>query len=242
MIRQKLLIVEDEPEIREMLIELLSPHFEIFSASDGEEGSTLADLNVPDLILLDLRIPKMDGIALCEHLRGTPKTRDIPIIFLTGNDELDSRVRAFGAGADDFISKPFIPEELIARLQSKARRNIEKTVKPSVLQCGNLTANLNNLEVKIADQTIILSVLQFDLLKCFLEHANQLLSREKIVSIVWQDSVVSPRTVDVHIMTLRNSLEGFDHSLDSVYGGGYILRPPQTNIRPRVKNKSKSNF
>lgn len=222
--RHTILIVDDEPDNRELIEHILSSKFNVLAAPDGEEGIRIARAQQPDLILLDITMPKMDGIAVCETLRGNEATRHIPIIMLTAATDLDRRVKSFSTGADDFISKPFKPQELLARIQSKIRRVEERTGKQDVVACGNLTLDLRKIEASIEGTPLALSVLEFNLLKCFVTNKDRVMSRDRILEAVWRDSVVSDRTVDTHIVSLRKKLTGFDHEITTVYGAGYVLK------------------
>src|SRR3954468_2972543 len=126
--KRKILIIDDEPDSREIISEVLADKFQVITAPDGEEGLRIARAHLPDLILLDITMPKLDGISVCEALRSNEATRHIPIIMLTAASDLDNRIKSFMTGADDFISKPFKPRELMAHVVSKIRRVEENTV------------------------------------------------------------------------------------------------------------------
>jgi DNA-binding response OmpR family regulator len=223
--RRKILVVDDEGDNREYLSSLLSPTYDVLCAADGEEAVRSARAEQPDLVLLDLLMPKMDGLAACESLRSHEATRHIPVVVITGSDDMERRLSAFNYGADDFLMKPFKPQELLARVASKIRRISEREVSTQYLVCGNLTLNLDSLEARIQEQVIELSVLEFKLLKYFVENVNRVMSRERILNAVWHDAVVTDRTVDTHMVSLRKKLKGFDHAFSTVYGAGYILKP-----------------
>jgi DNA-binding response OmpR family regulator len=193
-------------------------------APDGDEGICVARELQPDLILLDIAMPKMDGIAVCESLRSHQATRHIPIIMLTAASDVDHRVKSYMTGADDFLAKPFRPKELVARVLSKIRRIEERTEKDESLECGNLVLDVKSMEARVEGKPIELSVLEFNLLKCFVQNKDRVMSRERILETVWRNSVVSDRTVDTHIVSLRKKLAGFDHVLGTIYGAGYILK------------------
>lgn len=222
--RRKILIIDDEPDNRELIEQILADKFNVAMAGDGEEGIRVARSELPDLILLDITMPKLDGIAVCESLRANEATRHIPIIMLTAASDADHRVKSFMTGADDFLSKPFRPQELVARVLSKIRRIEERLGKDEMLQCGNLVLNLKKIEVTIDGTNVPLSVLEFNLLKCFVQNKDRVMSRDRILEAVWRDSVVSDRTVDTHIVSLRKKLNGFDHTISTIYGAGYVLK------------------
>lgn len=223
--KAKVLIIDDEVENRLLLQETLSKHFDVIEAGDGEEGVRMAKQNQPDLILLDINMPKMDGISACEVLRIHEATRHIPVIMLSALDNEEHRTRAFMKGADDFLGKPFTIKELIARVSSKVRRLEEAARRGGSMSCGNLTLDSQRLEVKISDRLVPLSVLEFCLLKYMVENKEIVLSRQRILEAVWRDTIVTDRTVDAHIACLRKKLGGFDYQITTVYGAGYALKP-----------------
>lgn len=235
--KRKLLIIDDDSENREFLDSILSQHFEILLAADGNIGIGLAKTHQPDLILLDITMPNLDGFAACEILRSGESTRHIPVIMLTAADDSENRTQAFNRGADDFIARPFRTKELVARILSKVRRLQEREGEGDYLRCGNLQLNLPKLEVTVAARVVPLSLLEFNLLRHFVENKNRVLSRERILESVWRDSVVSDRTVDTHIAFLRKKLgAGFDHAISTVYGAGYVLKehPQPSQDRSQV--------
>jgi DNA-binding response OmpR family regulator len=227
--------VDDEPEIRELLKTVLEERYEVFLGSNGSEGLKLALERHPDVVVLDIMMPVMDGIATCQALRGQVGTRDIPVIMLTALKDSADKIKAFKAGADDYVAKPFYPEELMARIESKLRRASESrsaTDSPlvagaKVVVCGNLSLDTESMEVKIDGKEVVLTMLEFNLLKYFIESKGKLRSREQILEAVWNSTTVSGRILDPHVLALRKKTEGFDHALCTVYGGGYILKPIQ---------------
>lgn len=222
--KRKVLIIDDEADNRELIEHILCDRFKVLSASDGEDGLRVARGELPDLILLDITMPKLDGIAVCEALRSNEATKHIPIIMLTASSDSERRIQSFMTGADDFLLKPFRPQELLARVQSKIRRVEERSGQEEIVECGNLKLDTRKIEVTIDDKVIVMSVLEFNLLKCFVLNRDRVMSRERILESVWRDSVVSDRTVDTHIVSLRKKLTGFDHSISTVYGAGYVLK------------------
>ena len=232
----KILIIEDEKDIREPLIELLQDEgYKVLAAHDGVEGVRLAQIEQPDLILLDILMPGLDGISACTSLRNHEKTKRIPVIMLTAlRDELQ-RIGAFTAGADDFITKPFSTQELLVRVGSKIRRIREQNSSgDSILKCGNLTVNKDSLEVRVGGQLVTLSLLEFNLLKYLVENKGKLCSRQSIVEAVWGDATVSVRLLDPHILSIRRRIKGCDHDIFTIYGGGYIfkMQEAQATVEP----------
>lgn len=223
-IKRKILVVEDERDNREFIDEVLRDRFEVVVAGDGEEGLRLARAILPDLVLLDIAMPKLDGLAVCAALRDNEATKHIPIIILTASSDVDKRIQSYMTGADDYLTKPFKPKELLARVLSKIRRIEERAEKEQVIRLGNLILDTRKIEATIDSNPIQLSVLEFKLLKYFVTNKDRVMSREQILEAVWRDSVVSDRTVDTHIVSLRKHLCKFDHALTTVYGAGYVLK------------------
>lgn len=234
--KYKVLVVEDEENIRTLIGELLSERYECVFASDGESAVEKARLEQPAIILLDIILPKMDGVLTCEILRENPKTRHIPILMLTALNESSQRTAAFEAGADDYISKPFGPKELVTRIQSKIRRSEESksasqstersSTAPSKHVCGNLSIDMERHEVLLDNKPVTLSALDLRLLCYFVENVGLVRSRDQIFEAVWGGDVSSQysRVIEPHIVSLRKKLSGFDHVITTIYGTGYVLR------------------
>jgi DNA-binding response OmpR family regulator len=165
--RRKVLLIEDDLDNQSLLKDILSDKFLISTAKDGEEGFRMAIAETPDLILLDLMMPKLDGVETCGLLRGHETTRHIPVIVLTGTSDFEMQLKALDLGADDLLQKPFRPRELLARMSSKFRR-LEESQKPvSNLRCADLEMDLDRFECRIKDELIVLSVLEFNLRREF---------------------------------------------------------------------------
>ena len=226
--KPKLLLIEDDDEARENLSEMLKDHYQIALAEDGIKGITESIRNAPDVVLLDIKMPKLDGFQTCEALRQEQNTAAVPILMLTALKSTDEKIRAFEVGADDYISKPYDSKELIARIDSKLRRFSELTTHPQVkskeIHCGNLVLDMNSYEVWIGKRLIRASLLEFKLIKYLVENKGRLCTREEILQGVWDSHEKSGRILDTHIMSIRKKLEGFDHMISSIYGGGYVLK------------------
>ncbi len=222
--KRKLLVIDDEEEIQTSIQSSLSDRYVVSGASNGEEGLRKALLEMPDLILLDISMPVLDGLSVCEELRTGEATRHIPIIMLTAASDVSRRIDAFMTGADDYLSKPFRMQELLARIQSKMRRIQERETVEENIICGNLVLNVSRYEITVAGRSVPLSVLEFNLLKYLVQNRDRVLSREKILEAVWRYTSVSDRTVDTHMVSIRKKLADFDYGLTTVYGAGYILK------------------
>ena len=231
--RQKLLLVDDEADLRELVRELLDTEFQVLLASDGKEALRLARDEKPDLIVLDVLMPGTDGFYICEYLRSIPSTRNIPIIMLTAVQETANRVRAFNSGADDFIPKPFHPDELLARIRAKLRksRESEKGTSSQLVTCGNLTLDPRTFETRVGGRHVQLTRLEFDLVRFLVDHQGELLTRKQIMEQLWKDESVPDRILDPHLVAVRKKLADFDHTIATIYGSGFILKPNEPESR-----------
>ncbi len=222
----QILIVEDEPALVAMLrYNLEKEGYQVEEAADGEEGLLKVEEATPDLILLDWMLPRLSGIEVCRRIRRRPETRDVPVILLTARGEEADRVRGLDTGADDYVTKPFSPSELMARIRALLRR-----AKPSsaheTLSCGDLVMDLAAHKVWRDGRALKLGPTEFRLLRYFLEHAGRVLSREHLLDAVWgRDIYVEERTVDVHIRRLRKALniDGEPDPIRTVRSAGYSL-------------------
>lgn len=221
---RSILVIDDEAALVEALTEYFQSDYKVLSAGNGADGFTLALQEKPDIILLDINMPKENGLETCNRLRTHEETKHIPVLMLTAQGDLPSRLEAFSYGADDFIEKPFKMSELKARIASKIRRIEEQEQGPTVIQCGNLTVNTDKMEVLVNGKPIVFSTLEFNLLRFFLQNRDKVISREKLLAGVWQNTVVNDRAVDTHLVSIRKKLHDFDHEFATVYGAGYILR------------------
>jgi len=229
--KHKVLVIEDDEDIRDSLMQVLGETYDVFMAVDGIEGIKEAIRQPPDIILLDIMMPRLDGYQTCQALRQEKVTSGVPILMLTALKNTDERIRAFNAGADDYISKPFDQDELMIRMESKLRRFRELTTAgltrlSKQLECGNLLLDLDSFEAWLEGKAVKLSLLEFKLVRYLIENRGHLRSRDEILEVVWETNEKSGRILDTHIMTIRKKLAGFDHVISSVYGGGYLLRVP----------------
>ncbi len=206
----KILIVDDEPSIRTLLeYNLIQAGYETVLAVDGEEAIRQVEEEKPDLILLDLMIPKVDGIEVCKTLRE--RQVNIPIIMLTAkSDELD-KILGLNIGADDYMTKPFSPREVIARVQAVLRRTNHNTTKKAsgeILTSGPIKIYLDRYEAYLKKEKLSFTPKEFELLVYFIRNKNRVLSREVLLSAVWNyDFVGDTRIVDVHVSHLRDKIE-----------------------------------
>lgn len=203
------LVVDDEPDIVDLVsYNLKKEGFEVSSASDGEEALNRIRKGGFDVLILDLMLPGIQGMELCRILRNDPKTKNLPIIMLTAKGEELDRVLGLETGADDYITKPFSPRELVARIRAVLRRTREKTVEDKIIRVGNLLINKETYSVSKNDKPLALSSTEFKLLLYLVERRGKVFSRDQLLDAVWKDEAyVEPRTVDVHIRRLRTQIE-----------------------------------
>lgn len=220
------LVVEDEIDIVTLLkYNLEKEGFQVTAAGDGEEALLMARERTPQVVLLDWMLPLMSGLEVCRQLRRDAKTRDVPIIMLTAKGEEGDRVRGLNSGADDYMTKPFSPTELVARMRAVLRRTAP-TLVDELLQFSDVTMDLAAHRVRRDGRDIHLGPTEFRLLRHFLQHPGRVFSREQLLDVVWgHDVYVEPRTVDVHIRRLRKALNDDEASdiIRTVRSAGYAL-------------------
>jgi two-component system phosphate regulon response regulator PhoB len=221
-----ILIVEDEAALVELLrYNLEKEGYRVSVAADGEEGLSTVEDSKPDLVILDWMLPLVSGLEVCRQIRRKPATRTLPIIMLTARSEEADRVRGLEIGADDYITKPFSPSELMARVRAVLRR-AQPSAASDVLSYGGLVMDLAAHRVLRNGKHVHLGPTEFRLLKFLMERPGRVYSREQLLDAVWgQDIYVEPRTVDVHIRRLRKAINGpTDPDLiRTVRSAGYAL-------------------
>jgi two-component system, OmpR family, phosphate regulon response regulator PhoB len=226
MARAKMLLVEDDAALAELLVwHFQREDFEIRHTSDGEEALLIAQESPPDLVLLDWMIEGLSGIEVCRRLRRMPATQNVPIIMLTARGEEEDRVRGLETGADDYVTKPFSPRELVARVGAVLRR-VRPALAGEQLTYADLEMDTVGHKVRRGGQLIALGPTEFRLLKHFLEHPGWVFSRERLLDSVWgHDADIEPRTVDVHIRRLRQAINagGRPDIIRTVRSAGYAL-------------------
>lgn len=223
MTNELILIVDDEPSIIELArMYLEREHFRIESAGDGETALDRVLSHQPALVVLDVMLPKLDGFEVCRRLRLSHN--DTPILMLTARDEDIDKILGLELGADDYLTKPFNPRELVARVKAILRRGERKLDNPAPIHLGDLTIDPARREVCLASQNLDLRAQEFDLLLTFAEHRGLVLSREQILQNAWGfDFYGQTRTVDVHVAHLRKKIEGSAVKIETVTGIGYKL-------------------
>ncbi len=223
--KEKILIVDDEKDIVKMLdYNLKKEGFRTLSCHDGEDALDLASREHPDLILLDLMLPGMTGLEVCKELKKSEKASKIPIIMLTAKAQEADKVVGLELGADDYVTKPFSPRELIARVRAVLRRFQEKEKLPEALRTGELMMDFSRISVKVKDKAVELTAKEFELLKTLIKARGRVLSRDYLLDTIWgYDHAIErqTRTVDVHIRTLRKKLKSEARRITTVKNYGY---------------------
>ena len=211
---KKILVVEDEPDIRKLVnYNLAQEHFRVLEAEDGEQGLKIIQRDKPDLVILDLMLPGLSGMELCKILRERSETERLPVLMLTAKAGEADRVVGLEMGADDYLTKPFSPRELVARVRAILRR--VESAKPAdqlpAYDKGCLKIDFSTYEVFAREKSIRLTLKEFELLRFLVQNPNRVLSRDQLLDRVWGgETYVTPRTVDVHIRRLRKAIEKDD--------------------------------
>ena len=222
----KILVVDDEEDLCEILqFNLETEGYQVDVAYSAEEA-LIKDISQYNLLLLDVMMGEMSGFKMARLLKDNPKSKNIPVIFLTAKDTENDRITGFNIGADDYISKPFSIREVLARVKAVLRRMETSTGQASVneLRHENLVMNLNNKKVTLDGSEISFTKKEFEILKLLLEHKNRVFSREEILSRVWSDEViVLDRTIDVNITRLRKKIGKYGKQIITRLGYGYCF-------------------
>jgi two-component system alkaline phosphatase synthesis response regulator PhoP len=217
----KVLIVDDEPDILEFVSYNLNKEgFQVVSASNGQEALEVAKREKPQLVLLDVMMPAMDGIETCDKMRAMPELKSTLIAFLTARGEDYSQVAGFEAGADDYITKPIKPKVLVARLKALLRRSGADSGEKPASSFGNFSIDLDKYLVKVEGKKVDLPRKEFELLALLTSRPGKVFTREEILDMVWgSDVVVGGRTIDVHVRKLREKIG--DNYIKTLKGVGY---------------------
>ena len=224
--KPKIVVIEDEVDILEVINYNLSKEgFDVCSALDGEEGLALIKKEVPDLVLLDLMLPGLDGIEICRKLKTDYSTRSIPIIMVTAKGEESDIVLGLGMGADDYMVKPFRPRELMARIRSVLRRGDFIEEGDGVVSIDELVIDINRHEVKLEGKKIVLTAMEFKLLHFLASHPGQVFTRENLLNHVSSDDTfIIDRNIDVHIRSIRKKLDKHRELIETIHRVGYRFR------------------
>ncbi|MBP7055275.1 MAG: response regulator [Candidatus Omnitrophica bacterium] len=223
--KETILIVEDEKDIVKMLdYNLKKEGFRTLSVRNGEDAVDLAKKERPDMIVLDLMLPGIDGLEVCKRLKKDGKTASIPIIMLTAKSQESDKIVGLELGADDYMTKPFSPRELIARIKAVLRRGKERVEEAGIIKTGGLNLDLDKIAVTVKGKAVELTSKEFELLKTLMQSRGRVLSRDYLLDTIWgfeQSSEIQTRTVDVHIRTLRKKLKSESERIVTVKNYGY---------------------
>jgi len=219
----RILVVDDEPDILELVrLNLAQSGFQVSTAENGEEALAAIRRNPPDLVVLDLMLPDRSGTEVCREMRGDPKLRDVPVIMLTAKGEEVDRVVGFELGADDYVTKPFSPRELILRVRAVLRRGRSGAAPTARLSHGVLALDVERHRCEVEGVEVSLTAKEFGLLQALMERPGRVLTREQLIDRVWgEDISVTLRTIDTHLKRLREKLGPASDSIDTIRGVGY---------------------
>lgn len=227
---EKILVVDDEDHIVELITyNLISSGYNVISANNGIDALKIAKDEKPNLILLDLMLPGLDGFDVCKSIRGDADIKEIPIIMLTAKGEELDKILGLELGADDYMTKPFSIRELLARIKVIFRRTKSSEVNEDLFKTDDIYINFNRREVIIFDKKIDLTVKEFELLEILVKNKGKILTREMLLDKIWgYEYVGETRTVDVHIRYLRKKIEEDDKNpkfIETIRGVGYRFNP-----------------
>ena len=225
MVKEKILIVDDEQDILELLnYNLFREGYQVVSAETGEQAYDLANTKAPNLIILDLMLPGIDGLEVCKRLKKNPHTEIIPIIMLTAKGEEADIVTGLELGADDYVTKPFSPKELVARIRAVLRRKVPQQTEGRPVKVHDITIDPDRHEVYAQEKKLDLTFTEFRILYTMAKKPGRVFTRQQLVEAIHDDNyVVSDRTVDVQITGLRRKLGDCSKYIETVRGVGYRL-------------------
>jgi DNA-binding response OmpR family regulator len=223
--RSKILVIEDNPDTRRFLQVMLNREFEVVIAKDGLEGLEIAKNQQPDLIVLDVVMPNLNGYDTCKKLKTTAETENIPVIFLSAKNTTADVTYGISMGAEDYLPKPFDHKELLARIKSRLARS-QSNPSPKLV-VGKLEIDTIKRVASFNRQSIQLTLTEYDILRLLASRFGVVVSREEIMREIWKDSATetTDRTIDVHIRSLRKKIPAMTQHIQSVYGVGYRYVP-----------------
>jgi two-component system phosphate regulon response regulator PhoB len=220
------LVIDDEKDVIEFVrYNLDKEGFDVVAASDGSSGLDIATRHKPDLVVLDLMMPGLDGLEVCRRMRGDDRTRRIPVIMLTAKAAEADRIVGLELGADDYVTKPFSPRELVARVKAVLRRTSEQDEPAEVIRSGELVIDSKRHEVNYDGQGIALTATEFRILQFLASRPGRVVSREEIIdAALGREAAIFDRTIDVHITAIRKKLGAGGQQIETVRGFGYKFR------------------
>jgi two-component system alkaline phosphatase synthesis response regulator PhoP len=226
--KERIVVIEDEPDILELIRHNLAREgFRVSFAADGDDGYQMVVDQLPDLVLLDLMLPGMDGLEVCRRLKEDPATRSVPVVMVTAKGEESDIVLGLGLGADDYVPKPFSPRELLARVRAVLRRTArhdETTAKERIVRDG-VDIDAGRHRVRIDEETILFTATEFRLLHFLATRPGRIFTREQLVGhVIGESVVVTERNIDVHVRSIRKKLGKYRDLIETVRGVGYRFR------------------
>jgi phosphate regulon transcriptional regulator PhoB len=221
-----ILVIDDEKDLIELVrYNLEKDGFDVIAATDGQSGLEVVKKHRPDLVVLDLMMPGMDGLQICKQLRSDPRTGRIPVIMLTAKATEADRIVGLELGADDYITKPFSPREVVARVKAVLRRSAPVTEQRQEIRAGDLNIDLGGHEVSFKGQRVALTATEFRILEFLAARPGRVFSRDEIIdAALGNETAVFDRTVDVHITAIRRKLGAGAEYIETVRGFGYKFR------------------
>ncbi|RMH22453.1 MAG: response regulator [Acidobacteria bacterium] len=236
MARQRIVVIEDEPDILAFIdYNLAREGFAVSSAADGEAGLRLVRREKPDLVVLDLLLPGLDGIEVCRRLKADPATRNLPIIMVTAKGEESDVVLGLGVGADDYVTKPFSPKELIARIRAVLRRSAMAGAEPPAgrLVYGGVVIDPTRHEVRVDGNGVPFTATELRLLHVLASSPGRVFTRDQLVPrVIGNGAVVIDRNIDVHVRAIRKKLGPYRYLIETVRGVGYRFHDAEASAEP----------
>jgi two-component system alkaline phosphatase synthesis response regulator PhoP len=225
---EKIVVIEDESDILEVIAyNLKREGYEVFTSQDGEDGLARIEQEAPDLVVLDLMLPTIDGIEICTKLKTDPVTRSIPIIIVTAKGEESEVVLGLSVGADDYVTKPFSPKELVARVKAVLRRGQLKDSpgKRERIETGGLVVDLKRFEVRVDNKPVNFTATELRLLHHLASFPGRVFTRDHLLSrVIGDDAFVIDRNIDVHVRAIRKKIGKYRDCVETVRGVGYRFR------------------
>jgi two-component system, OmpR family, alkaline phosphatase synthesis response regulator PhoP len=228
---ERIVVIEDEADIQEVIEHNLTREgFQVYASSDGENGLQLVKKESPNLVLLDLMLPGLDGLEVCRELKADPLTRAIPVIMVTAKGEESDIVLGLGIGADDYVAKPFSPKELVARVKSVLRRGQlqENQNDRERIVFGDLVIDAGRHEILVEGEPVVFTATELRLLQFLASHPGRVFTRDHLLSrVIGVEAVVVDRNIDVHIRSIRKKLGNHRDLVETIRGVGYRFRDDQ---------------
>jgi DNA-binding response OmpR family regulator len=221
-----ILVIEDEKDLSDLVQRKLEQEgFDVIVAMDGDAGLRIAKGQRPDLVVLDINMPGLDGLQVCRELRAEPRHARLPILILSARASAADRVTGLELGADDYLVKPFLPRELVARINAILRRAGHRLDRPAVICSGELVIDLHAHRVTYDGQPLPMTAAEFQILELLASHPGRVFSRDEIIESTPRESAVTSRSVDAHIVGIRKALGPAAASIETVRSVGYRFRP-----------------